>query len=118
MSQPDDPNRKALKSLDDRIDAFEAKRRRDPHSGVSERGASEGYRLLGEVIGGVFGGLGFGWLFDHFLHTTPWGLVTGMMLGTAMAAYTAYKSASRTAGKVQQTQAAPPPPAADDDEDE
>jgi ATP synthase protein I len=116
MPLPNESNDEALKRLDDRLDAFEAKRKQSPHSGSSERGASEGYRLLGEVVGGVLGGLGFGWLFDHFLHTTPWGLVTGMMLGTAVAAYTAYKSASRTAGRVQTPAAPPPVPVEDDDE--
>ena len=54
----------------------------------------EGYRLMGEVIGGVLGGLGLGWVFDHFVHTTPFGLVVGLLLGTAASAYAAMKSAT------------------------
>ena len=57
----------------------------------------EGYRLLSEVIGGMLGGLGLGWVVDHFAHTTPFGLVIGMLLGTAASAYAAMKSADASA---------------------
>jgi len=55
----------------------------------------EGYRLLGEVIGGVLGGLGLGAVVDYFAHTTPFGIVIGLLLGTAASAYAAFKSADR-----------------------
>jgi len=92
MPQPDDDSQEALKRLDERLKAFmgEAK----PVSGDAERGVGEGYRLLGEVIGGILGGLGLGWVFDHFAHTTPFGLVIGLLLGTAASAYAAMKSAA------------------------
>ena len=60
----------------------------------------DGYRLLGEAIGGILGGLGLGWVFDHFAHTTPFGLVIGLLLGTAASAYAAVKSADQMLGDV------------------
>jgi ATP synthase protein I len=53
----------------------------------------EGYRLLGELIGGLLGGLGLGWVVDYFAHTTPFGMVIGLLLGTAASTYLVVKSA-------------------------
>jgi len=96
MSQPDDDSREALKRLDERLEAFKADRAtKSPADGSAERSMGEGYRLLGEVIGGILGGLGLGYLFDLFAHTTPFGMVIGLLLGTAASAYAAVKSADK-----------------------
>jgi ATP synthase protein I len=97
MSQPDEESHEALRRLDQRLDALEGQRASKPNAeaGVAERGVGEGYRLLGEVIGGVLGGLGLGWAVDYFAHTTPFGMVVGLLLGTAASAYAAVKSAER-----------------------
>ncbi len=101
MPQPDDDSQEALRRLDQRLEALKADRTPQRQAdGSAERSMGEGYRLLGEVIGGIFGGLGLGWLFDHFAHTTPLGLVVGLLLGTAVAAYTAMKSADASARRV------------------
>jgi ATP synthase protein I len=91
MPQPDDDSQEALRRLDKRLEAFKVSEK--PVPDVAERGVGEGYRLLGEVIGGILGGLGLGWVFDHFAHTTPFGMVIGLLLGTAASAYAAMKSA-------------------------
>ena len=98
MPQPDDDSQEALRRLDERLKALR------PAEGTTvggvrsgERGMAEGYRLLGEVIGGILGGIGLGWVVDHFAHTTPFGLVIGLLLGTAASAYAAVKSASASA---------------------
>ena len=94
MSQPDDESRRALERLNQRLEAFSSDRSPRSAAGQAERGIGEGYRLLAEVIGGVLGGLGLGWVVDHFAHTTPFGLVIGLLAGTAASAYAAVKSAS------------------------
>jgi ATP synthase protein I len=96
MSQPDDESQEALKRLQDRLEAFDGARAPKAQATQSaESSMGEGYRLLGEVIGGVLGGLGLGWVVDHFAHTTPFGMVIGLLLGTAASAYAAMKSADR-----------------------
>ena len=96
MPQPDDESQEALRRLQDRLDALTAERTPKVSAGKSaESSIGDGYRLLGEVIGGVLGGLGLGWVVDHFAHTTPFGLVIGLLLGTAASAYAAIKSADR-----------------------
>ena len=96
MSQPDDESQEALRRLDQRLDAFDGQRASKPlAAGAAERGVGEGYRLLGEVIGGVVGGIGLGWAFDYFMHTMPIGVVVGLLLGTAASAFVAVKGAER-----------------------
>jgi ATP synthase protein I len=98
MSQPDDESQEALQRLQTRLDALTAERTPKASTEKSaESSMGEGYRLLGEVIGGVLGGLGLGWVVDHFAHTTPFGLVIGMLLGTAVSAYAAMQTANRMA---------------------
>jgi ATP synthase protein I len=96
MSQPDDESQEALKRLNSRLETFTADSAPTGAAGDSaERSMGEGYRLVGEVIGGVLGGLGLGWVVDHFAHTTPIFLVIGMLLGTAASTYAAVKGADR-----------------------
>ena len=62
MPLSDESRDEALKRLDQRLDAFKAGReQKNAYQGA--RSVSDGYRLLAELIGGVLGGLGFGWLF-------------------------------------------------------
>ena len=99
MSQPDDDSRAALKRLDTRLKAFKAGDA--PQRGsAGDGGVGEGYLLMGEVIGGVVGGFGLGWLFDRFAHTTPFGLVIGVLLGVGVSAYAAVQGAMRMGDKV------------------
>jgi ATP synthase protein I len=96
MSQPDEESHEALKRLDQRLDALEGQRASKPiAAGAAERGVGEGYRLLGEVIGGVVGGIGLGWLVDTFAHITPIGMIVGLLLGTGLSAFAAVKGAER-----------------------
>lgn len=72
MPKADEPNDKAIESLDARLAAFEAKKAAEkPSKATSEKATQDGYRLLADLIGGVLVGVGFGWLLDHYAHTSP-----------------------------------------------
>jgi ATP synthase protein I len=88
--------RDPLARLDSDLASFEAGRRKAP-SGLGEAGA--GYRLLGQMIGGVLGGIGLGWVVDHFAHTTPWGLVFGLLIGAGLSIFSAVQTASRMSAR-------------------
>lgn len=118
MPEPDETRDEALRRLDEDLRAFDAKRV-GRASRLAEAGsASEGYRLAAGVIGGVFGGLGLGWTLDRFAHTSPFGLISGVLLGLAGSIYAAIRGAAtinaRTAAKVKPSTTA----AADDDDDD
>jgi ATP synthase protein I len=114
MPRTDKSRDEALKSLDARLDAFEAKRR-PLASGATQRAVGQGYRFLGEVVGGVLGGLGLGWLVDRFAHTTPFGLVGGLLIGVGVSSFVAIRGAAAWA-RTESEKAGSLPSAPDDDE--
>jgi len=77
---------------------------------------AQGYRFVGEVVGGVLGGVGLGWLLDRFAHTAPWGVVGGLLIGTGISIFTAVTTAARASKK--ELDALGPLPGAPHDEDE
>ncbi len=91
---PDDQATDELKDLDERLKAIEARKRKTVDTSV-EVGANQGFQALGELLGGILGGLGLGWLSDHYLHTTPWGMIVGSLLGMVAAVYAVVKSGER-----------------------
>jgi ATP synthase protein I len=115
MPHPDDPPEKALASLDQRLGAAEAAQARkvspDTHAAMAQD-----YRFVGEVVGGVLGGVGLGWLLDRFAHTQPWGVVGGLLIGTGFSIFIAVSSAARASKK--ELDALGAVPRAPDDEDE
>lgn len=96
MPEPDESRDEALRSLDKRLDAFETGRAPQT-SFTTHRAMGQGYRFLAEVVGGVFGGAGIGWLIDRFANTTPLGLISGLLIGTGFSIYVAVTGAARWA---------------------
>ncbi len=91
--EPDhhDPDGKALKDLDARLKAIDA-RQRQAKDKPAEAGMNAGYQALGSLFGGILVGLGLGWVVDHYVHTLPWGMVVGSLLGLVAAIYTIVKA--------------------------
>ncbi|HEX3364416.1 hypothetical protein [Phenylobacterium sp.] len=78
---------------------------------------AQGYRFVGEVVGGVLGGVGLGWLLDHYAKVTaPWGVVGGLLIGTGFSIFTAVTAVGR-ANKIA-LGASGTVPGATDDKDE
>ncbi len=119
MPDPDGlPRDEALKRFDARYDALAASQQRGSKVNDMESGAGAGYRLIGELIGGVLTGLGLGWVVDRFAGTAPWGLIGGMLIGTGAAIFLVVRSAGRMSGAMA-AQAGPVPSAtsAQDEDD-
>ncbi len=116
MTGSKDPRDKAIDRLGEKLQAFEASRAKSGLS-VDESGFGEGYRLLGGMLSGVIGGLGLGWFVDHMAHTSPFGLIGGLLIGTAAAIYSTVLSASRMSDAAS-AKSGPAPSVPDDDEDE
>jgi len=94
MRRKNEPNAEA-KSLDQRIAAAEAAQARTARDD-SHRAMAQGYRFLGEVVGGVFMGVGLGWLVDNYVtHAPPWGLVIGLFGGAGLSIFAAVRNAQR-----------------------
>ena len=114
MPRTDEPKPEAT-SLEARLDAAEAAQARRA-SGDHHRSMAQGYRFLGEVVGGVLMGAAAGWFIDRFAGTQPWGLVIGLFGGAGLSIFAAVKMATRTTN--QAVEDAGPLPTVPDDEDE
>lgn len=115
MPQTDESREEAPRSLDERLAAAEAAQKRQ-ESGEAHLAMAQGYRFLGEVVGGVLGGAGLGWLVDHFAGTGPLGLVGGLLIGTGLSIFVAVRGASRMT-KLQTERLGPLPSVPDEEED-
>ena len=115
MPPMDDQHRERRKQLEARLDAIEAVKAKEA-SVDSHRAMAQGYRFLGEVVGGVFMGAAAGWALDYFAGTKPWGLVIGLFAGAGLSIFVAVKIAARTTKKA--VEEAGPLPSVPDDEDE
>jgi ATP synthase protein I len=115
MPLPDEPNAEA-KSLDRRIAAAEAAQARK-ESDSSHQAMAQGYRFMGEVVGGVFMGAAAGWALDNFVtHKPPFGLIIGLFGGAGLSIFVAVRSAVRM--QKEALEKAGPLPSVPDDEDE
>ncbi len=88
---PDGTSDDKLEDLDNRLKAIEARERKSNDVGA-EVGANQGFQVLGELIGGILGGLALGWGVDKYvLHSQPWGMIVGSVLGMVLAVYVVAK---------------------------
>ena len=79
---------------DARIDALEARlkaarereeQRNRPKVQGTDANYRSGNRALASLLGGIIGGLVIGFAVDSLAGIAPWGLLTGLFLGTASA---------------------------------
>lgn len=79
---------------DARIDALEARlkaarereeQRNRPKVQGTDANYRSGNRVLASLLGGIIGGLVIGFAVDSLAGTQPWGLLTGLFLGTVSA---------------------------------
>lgn len=79
---------------DARIDALEARlraarEREEQRNQRQVKGVDANYRsgdrVLANLLGGIIGGLVIGYAVDALLDIAPWGLLTGLFLGTGSA---------------------------------
>ena len=120
MPESEESSHRALERLNRRLESFEATGAAKPKALAIGESAADGYRMLGEMLGGVLGGLGFGWLVDRFAHTSPWGLVGGLVIGAGRSVFATVQTASRISAKAaaKSGQGAPAPaPVGDEDDD-
>jgi ATP synthase protein I len=61
-------------------------------------GYARGFRLSGELVGGVLVGAGVGWLIDRLLGISPWGFIVFLLLGFVAGVLNVMRSAGVVPG--------------------
>lgn len=106
MPKAADPREEALRSLDERAKALEARTARPVSHSSEATATSQAYRILAELLGGVLLGIAAGAVVDRFAGTAPWGLIGGVLLGFALSVYMARRTANRLMAQAKAEEAA------------
>ncbi len=119
MSLPTESREEAIKRLNESASALEASTAREISKEMAGHAASsQAWRIIADLLGGVFVGLALGAAVDWFFKTNPWGLIGGVLLGFAVSVWMAWRTAQRVMAQAEASGAAPISVPFDDDEEE
>ncbi|HYE47640.1 MAG TPA: F0F1 ATP synthase assembly protein I [Caulobacter sp.] len=118
MPRADENREEALRRLDERAAALQARTARAKASTAGEAAAGQAWRIIAELLGGVLVGLAFGAIVDWFLPTRPWGMIGGVIGGFLVSLWMAKRTADRLMAQAKAEQGEAPLPSIVDDEDE
>lgn len=116
MSSKEPTREEALRRLSERADALqrtsEASKPASAAVGAGGSAVSQAYRIVVELFAGVIVGLGLGFGVDRLLHTAPWGLIGGVLVGFGVSVWMAKRTADRlvTQAKAEEAARGGPPP--------
>lgn len=116
MTPPEETREEAIRRLEQRAGALEARTTQTPRD-YGSQAHSYGYRLLGLLLGGVFVGLGLGAAIDWFAKTGPFGMIIGVLVGFVVSIWLAVRSARQMSVEAAR-EWGPPKDLGPDDEDD
>jgi ATP synthase protein I len=93
MPEPLDPREEAMRRLNERAAALDARTRPPEVAEHGHQAAAQGFRLMALLLGGVLAGTGLGFVVDGVLKTAPLGIIAGTLVGFAVSVFTAVRSA-------------------------
>jgi ATP synthase protein I len=96
MSLPPESREEAIARLNKSASDLEA--RSTPqisHEMAGQAAASQAWKIIADLFGGVFVGLAIGFGIDHFAGTRPVGIIGGVLLGFAISVWMAWRTAQR-----------------------
>lgn len=118
MSLPPESRKEAIERLQKSASDLEARTARQvSHEAAGHAAASQAWKILADLLGGVFVGLAIGAGIDYFAGTAPAGIIGGVLLGFALSVWMAWRTAQRLMAEAKQN-GEPPSVPFDDDEDE
>lgn len=101
MSEPSltplgESREQAIKRLNDSATALETSTApKTSESLAATAVTSQAYKIIAELLGGVFVGLALGFIVDWVLGTRPAGLIGGVLLGFVLSIWMARRTANR-----------------------
>ncbi|WP_292051532.1 MULTISPECIES: AtpZ/AtpI family protein [unclassified Brevundimonas] len=96
MSSTKESREETMKRLSERASALEARTRTEAvATAEAQKVVGQAWRIVAELIGGVFIGLGLGVAVDYFFDTAPIGVIGGVLVGFALSFFMARNTAKR-----------------------
>jgi ATP synthase protein I len=117
MPPPEETREEAIRRLQQRAGALEARANPEPRD-LGSHAAGYGYRLLGLLLGGVFVGLGFGFAIDVIAKTKPWGTIIGVLVGFGVSVWMTVRSAQAMSAEAARDWGPPKDLGPDDSDDD
>ena len=119
MSLPPESREEAIKRLTESASSLEARTAREiSHDAAGQAAAGQAWRIIADLLGGVFVGLALGFVADKLLGTNPWGLIGGVLLGFAVSIWMAWRTAQRITAQAKASGAEPRSVPFDDEEED
>ena len=96
MSSPTESREEAIKRLSRSASELEARTRTEAvASAEAQKVVGQAWRIVAELVGGVFIGLGIGAGIDWIFDIRPVGIVGGVLVGFALSIFMARRTANR-----------------------
>src|SRR5690606_41535542 len=96
MSLEPESREEAIARLNRSASDLKARTTRHPSAeAAGHAAASQAWKIVADLLGGVFVGLALGWAVDHFAGTSPVGIIGGVLLGFAISVVMAWRTAHR-----------------------
>jgi len=96
MSSEKESREEAIKCLSESASRLEARTRTEAvASAEAQKVVGQAWRIVAELVGGVFIGLGIGVAVDFLAGTRPVGVIGGVLLGFALSFFMARRTAQR-----------------------
>jgi ATP synthase protein I len=96
MSLPPESREEAIARLTKSASELEARTTTEAKSDAAGRAvAGQAYKVVANLLGGVFLGIAVGFVVDRFAGTAPWGVIGGVLLGFAVSLWMAWQTAQK-----------------------
>lgn len=119
MSLQPESREEAIKRLASSAAELEARTVREmSHEAAGQAAAGQAWRIIADLLGGVFVGLALGAGVDWSFRTNPWGLIGGVLLGFAVSIWMAWRTSQRVMAQAKEAGVEPKTVPFDDDEED
>ncbi len=96
MSLPPESREEANARLTRSASDLEARTTSEAQSEAAGRAvAGQAYKVVAQLLGGVFLGIAVGFGIDHYAGTAPWGVIGGVLVGFGVSLWMAWQTAQR-----------------------
>jgi ATP synthase protein I len=119
MSTPPESREEAIARLTRSASALEGKTSSEAKAEAAGRAvAGQAYKVVANLLGGVFLGIAVGFGIDHYAGTAPWGVIGGVLVGFAVSLWMAWQTAQKLMSQAAASGVEPRSIPFDDEEDE
>lgn len=117
MSMPPESREETIARLNKSASDLEARNQSQlAHELAGQKAAGQAWRILADLLGGVFVGLILGLLLDRFTGVAPWGTIGGVLAGFGVSVWMGWRTSQRLMAEAKASGVEPQSVPFDDDD--